>query len=134
MGLELRDMRMQTVIGHAGRGLLALLFILAGMNKLADPDAAAAMIAGSGLPLAGPLAIATGLFEVGAGILLLVGARGAAWAALALALFTFATNIFHPFWALSGEAAVIQMSMFVKNMAIGGGLLFVFASLPHRRV
>jgi uncharacterized membrane protein YphA (DoxX/SURF4 family) len=95
MGLELRDMRMQTVIGHAGRGLLALLFILAGMNKLADPDAAAAMIAGSGLPLAGPLAIATGLF---------------------------------------GEAAVIQMSMFVKNMAIGGGLLFVFASLPHRRV
>jgi putative oxidoreductase len=117
------------VAGHMGRALLALLFILAGINKLANPADASAMIASSGIPMAAVVAFATGLFELGAGLVLLVGRRGGGWAALLLGLFTFATNIFHPFWQLTGDAAAIQLSMFFKNVAIGGGLLFVSASL-----
>jgi putative oxidoreductase len=122
------------IAGHAGRTLLAVLFVLAGINKLMDPAGAAAMIAGAGLPLPSVAAIATGVFELGAGLVLLAGRRGAAWAALALALFTLATNLFHPFWALSGEAAAMQLSMFFKNVAIAGGLFFVFSALARRRV
>jgi putative oxidoreductase len=51
---------------------------------------------------------------------------------LGLGLFTFATNIFHPFWAVSGEMAALQLSLFFKNVAIGGALLMTFAVLARR--
>jgi uncharacterized membrane protein YphA (DoxX/SURF4 family) len=105
---------------------------LAGINKFANPAETVAMMTGAGFPMPGLLVYGVALFELTGGLLLLSGRRGAAWAALALALFTFATNIFHPFWALSGDAGALQLSLFFKNVAIGGALLMTF-SLLHRR-
>jgi putative oxidoreductase len=49
-------------------------------------------------------------------------------AALLVALFTVAvTPIFHAFWAVPADQAVLQMIEFMKNLAIFGGLLHVAA-------
>jgi putative oxidoreductase len=79
-----------------------------------------------------PLVILT---EVGGGIALIVGWR-TRWAAAALALFTLLTAaIFH-----TNFSDGTQMIMFMKNLSIAGGLLFIAAhgagayALDTRRV
>ncbi len=107
----------------AARVLLALMFVLAGLNKFAGLEGTAAYIASGGLPLPGLLAFATAALEVAAGLALAAGWR-ARWAAGALAAFTvMASLLFHAFWAAPAEAAYVQQLMFMKNLAITGGLL-----------
>jgi putative oxidoreductase len=38
-----------------------------------------------------------------------------------------ATFLFHNFWAMPADQAFVQQLMFMKNLAITGGLLFVFS-------
>ena len=109
------------------RILLALMFVLAGFGKLTGLEGAAGYIAGKGLPAPMLLAIAAGVVELGAGVLLIIGWQ-ARWAALALAAFTLvATFIFHNFWAVPEAQQMTQQLMFMKNISVVGGLLFVFA-------
>lgn len=110
-----------------GRILLALMFVLAGISKLAGLQGTAGYIGSVGLPAPMALAVLTGLFEVAAGIALAVGWR-ARWAALGLALFTLvASVIFHRFWAVPADQQMVQQLMFMKNLAISGGLFLVAA-------
>jgi putative oxidoreductase len=128
-----------TPIVIAARLLLALMFILAGLSKFAGLEGTAGYIASKGLPMPGVLALATAVLEVVAGIALAVGFK-ARWAAGALAAFTLlATLLFHAFWAVPAEQAMTQQLMFMKNLAIVGGLLLVLAfgagpgSVDHAR-
>jgi len=53
------------------------------------------------------------------------------WAALALAAFTLiASLIFHAYWSLPADQQMAQQLMFIKNIAIIGGLLYVAAFGP----
>lgn len=109
------------------RILLAVLFVLAGLNKFAGLEGTAGYIASKGLPMPAIVAFLTALLEVVAGLAIAVGffARPAA---LALALFTLlATVLFHNFWAMPADQAYVQQLMFMKNLAVVGGLLFVFS-------
>jgi len=109
------------------RILLALMFVMSGVSKLAGLEGTAGYIASAGLPLPIVLAVGAGLLELVAGIALAVGFQ-ARIAALALALFTIvATVLFHNFWAAPADQAFVQQLMFMKNLAVTGGLLFVFA-------
>ena len=109
------------------RGLLALMFILAGFSKFAGLAGTAGYIASKGLPMPAVLAFATAALEVVAGIALAIGFQ-ARWAALALALFTLlASVLFHNFWAMPAEQVMVQQLMFMKNLAVAGGLLLVFS-------
>jgi putative oxidoreductase len=111
----------------AARILLALMFILAGFAKFAGLQGTAGYIASKGLPMPTVLAAATALLEVIGGLALAVGFQ-ARWAALALAVFTlFASLLFHNFWAVPAEQVMVQQLMFMKNLAVAGGLLFVFS-------
>ncbi len=121
------------------RLLLAAMFVLSGIDKFTHLDGTAAYIAGGGLPLAPVLAPLVAALELLAGLAIIVGWQ-ARWAALALALFTLAASLmFHRFWALSADQAFMQQLLFMKNMAVTGGLLLVFgfgpgpASLDARR-
>jgi len=109
------------------RILLAAIFIASGLGKLAAPAATQGYIASVGAPL--PLlayAIAV-VVELGVGAMLLVGYRTRA-AAVVLAVFTLAAAaLFH-----SNFADQMQMIMFMKNLAIIGGLLQVVAFGPGR--
>ena len=52
----------------------------------------------------------------------------ASQAALVLALFTLvAKELFHNFWAMPADQAFMQQLMFMKNIAVVGGLLVVAA-------
>ena len=109
------------------RVLLALMFVLSGISKLTGLEGTAGYIASVGLPAAQLLALGAGVLEVAAGALLIVGFQ-ARWAALALAAFTvIASLLFHNFWAMPADKAFMQQLMFMKNLAVTGGLLFVFA-------
>ena len=108
------------------RVLLALMFVLAGVSKLTGLEGTAGYIGSVGLPAPMVLAVAAGVVELAAGLMLIVGwqTRGAA---LALALFTVVASVlFHNFWAMPAEQAFMQQLMFLKNLAVTGGLLFVF--------
>jgi putative oxidoreductase len=119
----------------AGRVLIAILFLLSGLGKIAAPAMTQGYIASAGLPapLLGYL-IAI-IIEIGGGLLLVAGYQTLI-VALMLAAFTVATALaFHHDFADQN-----QMIHFLKNVAITGGLLQVAAfgagsfSLDARRL
>lgn len=111
-----------------GRLLLALMFIVAGFGKLTNVSGTAGYIASGGLPFGEVLAIGVGLLELFGGLALVIGFQ-ARWAALALGAFTLAASVlFHAFWAVPAEQAMVQQLMFMKNLSVAGGL-FVVAAL-----
>ena len=98
----------------AARVLLALMFVLAGFSKLTGLEGTAGYIASKGLPMASLLALAVGF--------------KARYAAGALAAFTLlASLLFHNFWAMPDGQAMVNQLMFMKNLAVAGGLLLVVA-------
>jgi putative oxidoreductase len=125
--------RYTDVVATFGRVLLASLFILGGINKIVNYALTLAMMQKAGLEPATLLLPPTILLELGGGLLVAFGRKGAAPAALLLGLFTLVTNvIFHDFWNMSGEIAALQLSLFFKNVAIAGALFYVAARLDHR--
>jgi len=115
-----------------GRILLAVIFIKSGWSKIGGFDQTAAMMASKGLPMAQVLLVVTIAIEFGAGILLIIGYQ-ARWAALAFALWLVpVTLVFHKFWDIPADQVQNQMNNFLKNVAILGGMLMVFAFGPGR--
>jgi putative oxidoreductase len=111
-----------------GRILLALMFVMSGFSKLGNIAGTAGYIASGGLPFPSLLAVLVGLLELLGGLALAVGFK-ARWAALALGAFTLlASVLFHQFWAVAPEQQFVQQLMFMKNLAVAGGM-FVVAAL-----
>jgi putative oxidoreductase len=109
------------------RVLLALIFVTAGFSKLIGLQGTAGYIGSVGLPAPMLLAVAAGVVELVAGVLVIVGWQ-ARWAALVLAGFTaVASVLFHNYWAMPAEQQMMQQLMFMKNVSIVGGLLVLFA-------
>ncbi len=107
------------------RVLLALMFIMSGLQKLGDIPGTIGYIQYGGLP--GFLIYPTILLEVGGGIALAVGYQ-ARLAALLLAGFSLLAGVlFHliPSGSAEGAMAQMQMIMFLKNVSIAGGMLMV---------
>lgn len=118
---------LQNPLSLAGRLLLALLFLPAGIGKLTGFDGTVAYIAAAGLPLPA-LAAALALTVEILGSVALIAGFHTRIAALALALFTLtASFFFHNFWALPAGPQVLQQMLFLKNMAVTGGLLTLAA-------
>ena len=105
-----------------GRLLLAAIFLISGIGKLLNPAGTIGYISAVGLPLPElGLALAV-IVEIGGGLLLIAGYQTRI-VALALAVFTLtAAIIFH-----SNFGDQNQTIHFLKNVAIVGGLLQVFA-------
>ncbi|MEL7546066.1 MAG: DoxX family protein [Pseudomonadota bacterium] len=126
-------MQFDRIAFHAGRVLLASLFILGGFNKLASYAETLVRMDLVGLSPAFILLPATILLEIGAGLIVIAGRRYAVVAALALATFTLATNVFfHRFWAIEEPLRSLEISLFFKNVAIAGGLLLTAGVLTQR--
>jgi putative oxidoreductase len=111
-----------TYLPVLGRVLIALIFVMSGLSKIAAPAATIAYIQSAGAPLP-PVAFAVAVIvEVVGGLALIVGFQTRLTAA-ALAVFTLATAVlFH-----NNMADQNQMIHFLKNIAITGGLLQVIA-------
>ena len=110
-----------------GRLLMAVLFLPTGINKIAGFASTVGYIASKGAPVPEVAAIIAIIVEVGGGLALILGFK-ARWAALALAAFTLvATVMFHNYWAMPAEQQMMQQLMFMKNVAVIGGLLTLAA-------
>ena len=117
---------MATLALVLGRILLAIIFIISGVNKLQAPEQTGAMLQGAGLPAA--LALPTGMFELVAGACLAVGVLSRIVPLLLAGFTVLATLYFH-----SNISDPMQASQAMKNLAIIGGLLAVFAASHARR-
>ena len=105
----------------AGRALLSLIFILSGFSKLTAYGPSVSYMESAGLPgVLMPLVILT---ELGGGLLFLVGYQ-TRLVAIALAGFTLLSALFFH----RNFADMNQMIHFLKNVAIAGGFLVVFAA------
>lgn len=114
----------------AGRILLGLLFIISGFGKITGYEGTAGYMASKGMPFVNLLLPAAIAVELGGGLLLAIGFK-ARWAALAIFLFLIPTTlIFHAFWGIDPREAATQQINFLKNVAIMGGMLMVFAHGP----
>ncbi|RCW70517.1 DoxX family protein [Pseudorhodoferax soli] len=113
----------QDALALVGRILLAVLFIPAGFGKLTGFAGTVGYIGSVGLPLPQVGAALAIVVELGLGLALLVGFK-TRLAALVLAVFTLAASFFfHNYWAVPADKAMVQQLMFMKNVAIAGGLL-----------
>ncbi|MDN2701890.1 DoxX family protein [Janthinobacterium sp. SUN100] len=108
-----------------GRAALGVLFFVSGLLKIGAFTGVAGYMASQGLPIANVLLVGVIALEVGGGLLLITGWQ-ARWAALALALFLIPTTvIFHAFWSADAAHFQDQLTNFLKNLSIFGGMLLL---------
>ena len=112
----------QTVAPAIGRVLMAAIFVISGIGKIAAPAMTIGYIQSTGLPFATLGLIIAIAIEVGGGTMLALGIK-TRWVAAALALFSIVTGlVFHG--AVGDQNQLIHL---LKNVAIAGGLLQVVA-------
>lgn len=111
-----------SVLPFAGRILLAAIFIISSLGKIAAPEATQGYIASVGLPVPVLSYLAAIVIELGGGVLLLVGWRTRVVAAGLAAFSIISALVFHH--ALGDQN---QLFHFLKNLAMAGGLIQVLA-------
>ncbi|RWC37773.1 MAG: DoxX family protein [Mesorhizobium sp.] len=106
------------------RLLLAALFVPSGFQALSDIAGTTGYFAGLGLPLPTLAAWGTGLFELIAGLLILVGFQTRI-TALLLAAFCIAAGFIGHYGQGGGDAmlAFLHQQMLMKDIAISGGFV-----------
>ena len=108
------------IIELAGRVLLALLFFYTGLGKIGAYTGTAAYMSSSGVPgFLLPLVIA---LEVGGSVAIIVGWHTRIVASLLAGFTLLSALIFHTHFADQ-----TQLIMFMKNVSITGGFLFLVA-------
>src|SRR6266446_2550843 len=109
-------------VGAVGRLLIAALFLISGLGKIAAPALTQGFIASAGLPFPLLAYLVAIVIEVGGGILLILGYQSRIFASV-MAVFTVAAALgFHRDFADQNA-----MAHFLKNISIMGGLLQVVA-------
>ena len=118
---------LQNPLALAGRLLLALLFLPAGIGKITGFAGTVGYISSVGLPMPQLAAVLALTVEILGGLALIAG-FGTRLAALVLALFTLvASFFFHNFWSVPADQQLMQQLLFFKNIAVTGGLLTLAA-------
>ena len=107
----------------AGRVLIALLFLPAGIQKMTGFAGTVGYAASAGMPMP-EISVGIGMMiEILGGLAILLGWK-TRWVALILGFFTLvASFFFHKFWSVPADAAMVQQLLFWKNIAVVGGLL-----------
>ncbi|MGM8886520.1 DoxX family protein [Psychrobacter sp. 1U2] len=112
--------RFQDISMLLGRVFLSLIFIVSGFNKITDYAGTQGYMESMGVPaLMLPLVI---ILELFGGIAILIGFKTRIVAILFIGFNVISALLFH-----SDFGDQTQMTMFVKNIAIAGGFLMLFA-------
>lgn len=112
------------------RWCLAAIFIFSGAGKLIFFDQTQAYMASKGFTAIPLFLFGAALLELIGGLCLILGYKARFGATLLLLFLIPTTIIFHDFWNLMGEEKALQQIMFLKNLAIFGGLLYILCDGP----
>jgi putative oxidoreductase len=107
-----------------GRVLFSALFLMAAPGHFTRQEIGYAAV--QHVPLANLLVPFSGLLAAAGGLSILLGYRARFGAWLLVAFLVPVTLAMHRFWGVSDpQMAQMQMVMFMKNMAVLGGALFI---------
>ncbi|CAF0697521.1 DoxX family protein [Candidatus Methylacidithermus pantelleriae] len=112
----------QEIFYLLGRILLSQIFLLSAIHKILTWQTTVGWVASRGLPAASWLLGVAVVVELFGGLSLLLGWRLVLGASLLLIYLIGVTFLFHSFWTFQGAERQMQSIMFLKNLAIGGGL------------
>lgn len=107
----------------AGRLLIAVIFLLSGLSKITGYEATQGYMDAMGVP--GALLPLVIMFEIAAALAVIIGWQTRLFAFLLAGFSLVSAVIFHG--NLSDQ---IQFIMFMKNVAIAGGFMFLVANGP----
>jgi len=114
-----------------GRVLLGALFFISAINKILGFSFVSGWMASAGLPMSDLLLVLTIAIEMIGGLMLITGWH-ARYAAVGLAIFLVpVTLVFHAFWSADAATFNDQLTAFLKNAAIFGGMLLVWDRARH---
>jgi len=120
----------QSILLLIGRVAISLIFFVAAYYKITHWDPTLKDMAAKGIGQTSIFLFLTCIIEFFGGISLILGFM-TRWGATLLALLLIpVTLLFHNFWSFSGTDTNMQLIMFLKNVAIFGGLLFVAVTGP----
>jgi putative oxidoreductase len=124
---------LDATVRTAGRVLVGVLFLWAGIDKVQGWPGALQEVVAGGLPAPALTLALTILLQVAGGAAIVAGRllKPACWA---LAAFTgLATVLYHGFWHATGAARHAELIPFMEHVCIVGGLLVVSTLAPRRR-
>jgi putative oxidoreductase len=123
-------MNAQSQMLAVGRIMVALVFLVFGIRKLMAVAATTAYFTKLGFPMPEVVAWVAIVIEIGGGALLILGwqTRRISW--LLILFVVIATLMAHRFWEFDAPAYAAQLSLFLKNVAIIGGLLYIIVFGP----
>jgi uncharacterized membrane protein YphA (DoxX/SURF4 family) len=104
-------------------GVLAFM----GVNHLLNAEQMIGYSQAKGIPAAGVLVPASGLLLIAGGLGVVTGIFPAVAAAAISAFLLITTVTMHDFWAVPDDQKQDEMTHFLKNVALIGGALAVFA-------
>ncbi|WP_459555556.1 DoxX family protein [Lacunimicrobium album] len=120
---------MQAAISVLGRLFLVTIFLLSAVgNKIPNYSNIATYMGSQGVPqpqilLAGAIA-----FLIVGGVSVLLGFKARFGAGLLFVFLVLATYYFHDFWTFPAEQRQDQIIQFMKNLGLGGAMLFIMAN------
>lgn len=122
---------MRSFLMLIGRLCICAIFLLAGAGKLMDYDGTAQYMSAKGFTMIPFFLYGAALIEIVGGLSVFLGYKTRVGAILLLLFLIPTTYIFHDFWNnTDATAKTLNMIMFLKNLGIFGGLLYVFSNGP----
>lgn len=117
----------QAILWFVGRLLLGGLFVVGGIHHFFTLPGITQALAARGVPAAKLVLLSGSVFQILAGLALILGFYPA-WAALGLVVFTVAASVLLVnFWDMEGPARASAINTWQSNLAIIGGLLVATA-------
>jgi len=120
--------KFQSALNLIGRIAIAALFLPAGIQKLMEIQGTTEYFGSLGIPAFTVVVWIVIAIEIFGSLALILGYK-TSLVAIGLAIFTLGASIVgHPFWAAPQDAIFIAQLLFVKNIAVLGGLLVLASS------
>lgn len=116
-----------------GRIIIALLFILAGFDKLMNLEAMFSIMIKKklvDLTIATYLTFLFPLIEMILGFMLLAGYRIRLATCILALMILSATIVVHDFWNMKHLVQMLHVQFFLKNLALIGALIYIMADEP----